>query len=199
MVSEPPTDNQGVRIMWPPPASDDSGAALEALADATITSSTTPLQPLPVAVVASPEPTVVDVLPAVPAQVIPPPFNPEPVNLGYDESRSAPLVADSDAKLQQLPQQTQQPPKPQQQQHQPSMNPGLVGIGSVAAASAALAAGSPAPKGAGSGIQSAPRRGKGVLSAQSAPGARIPVCNSCNNQIRYVKFLIKENKTHHIN
>ena len=185
MVSEPPTDNQGVRIMWPPPATDDSAADLEALplADAT---STTPLPPLPVAVVASPEPTVVDVAPTVPVQVIPPPlFNPEPVNLGcYDESRSAPLVADSGPKLQQLPQQMQQPPKPQQQQHQPSMNPGLVGIGSVAAASAALAAGSPAPKGAGSGIQSAPRRGKGVLSAQSAPGARIPVCNSCNNQIR---------------
>ncbi|XP_046456531.1 PDZ and LIM domain protein Zasp-like isoform X14 [Daphnia pulex] len=40
------------------------------------------------------------------------------------------------------------------------------------------------PKGAGSGIQSAPRRGKGVLNQQVAAGARVPVCASCKAQIR---------------
>ena len=174
--------------MWPPPASETSEADLEALPPApadtiTSTSPLPPVAPLPSAVVApSPEPTVLSVVDAAPAIAQP------VINLGYDESRSAPLVAaDSGPPKQQQQQQQAPPPKlqfQQQQQHQPSMNPGLVGIGSVAAASAALAAGTPSPKGAGSGIQSAPRRGKGVLSASSAPGARIPVCSACNNQIR---------------
>jgi hypothetical protein len=42
------------------------------------------------------------------------------------------------------------------------------------------------PKGAGSGIQSAPRRGKGVLNQQVTAGARVPVCASCKAQIRSV-------------
>ena len=86
----------------------------------------------------------------------------------------------------------------QQQQHHEPSNPGLAGFGSAAAvaASAAMAAQAPQqvlppqqqpqqpPKGAGSGIQSAPRRGKGILNQQVAAGARVPVCASCKAQIR---------------
>ncbi|XP_032783622.2 PDZ and LIM domain protein Zasp isoform X5 [Daphnia magna] len=82
----------------------------------------------------------------------------------------------------------------QQHQHEPS-NPGLAGFGSAAAVAASAAMAAQAqhqapqlapqpPKGAGSGIQSAPRRGKGVLNQQVAAGARVPVCSSCKAQIR---------------
>ncbi len=99
----------------------------------------------------------------------------------------------------------------QQQQHhhhEPS-NPGLAGFGSAAAVAASAAMAAQAqhqqqapppqlppqmpqqpPKGAGSGIQSAPRRGKGVLNQQVAAGARVPVCASCKAQIRSDSLLI---------
>lgn len=41
-----------------------------------------------------------------------------------------------------------------------------------------------APKGGATGSTSAPRRGRGVLNAAVTTGGRIPLCGSCNNQIR---------------
>ena len=71
----------------------------------------------------------------------------------------------------------------QMNQQQPS-NPGMTGFGSTLAAAAAAASSAQSPKGSASGVQSAPRRGKGVLNPQVAVGARVPVCSSCNMQIR---------------
>ncbi|KAI9558921.1 hypothetical protein GHT06_015710 [Daphnia sinensis] len=75
----------------------------------------------------------------------------------------------------------------------PAARPSGFGSAAAVAASAAMAAQAQhqapqlapqPPKGAGSGIQSAPRRGKGVLNPQVAAGARVPVCSSCKAQIR---------------
>uniref|UniRef100_A0A0P5ZF26 PDZ and LIM domain protein Zasp n=1 Tax=Daphnia magna TaxID=35525 RepID=A0A0P5ZF26_9CRUS len=75
----------------------------------------------------------------------------------------------------------------------PAARPSGFGSAAAVAASAAMAAQAQhqapqlapqPPKGAGSGIQSAPRRGKGVLNQQVAAGARVPVCSSCKAQIR---------------
>ena len=99
----------------------------------------------------------------------------------------------------------------QQQHHHEPSNPGLAGFGSAAAVAASAAMAAQAqhqqapppqlapqppqqpPKGTGSGIQSAPRRGKGVLNQQVAAGARVPVCASCKAQIRSVDLLVGEN------
>ncbi|XP_017960042.1 PDZ and LIM domain protein Zasp isoform X7 [Drosophila navojoa] len=103
---------------------------------------------------------------------------PAPVNQGYARpygASQAPAAAPkSPVPVSYPPQQQQQP---QQQQRPggnayatlPRSNVGQQGAGG---------------KGGAFGATSAPKRGRGILNKAAGPGVRIPLCNSCNVQIR---------------
>lgn len=162
-------------------------------------------------VVEPPPTTVADVPPLVPTPVVEVPVRlPSPIPSTLTGLKASPISVlgygggDDGSKPTDFGQMQQQ--QQQHHHHHEPSNPGLAGFGSAAAVAASAAMAAQAqhqqqqqqapppqlppqmpqqpPKGAGSGIQSAPRRGKGVLNQQVAAGARVPVCASCKAQIR---------------
>ncbi|XP_046645632.1 LIM domain-binding protein 3-like isoform X3 [Daphnia pulicaria] len=168
---------------------------------------------VPAELVVEPPTPVADVPPPlVPTPVVEVPVRmPSPIPSTLTGLKASPISVlgyggggDDGGKPTDFGQMLQQQQQQQHHHHHEPSNPGLAGFGSAAAVAASAAMAAQAqhqqqqalppqlppqmpqqpPKGAGSGIQSAPRRGKGVLNQQVAAGARVPVCASCKAQIR---------------
>ncbi|XP_032585852.1 PDZ and LIM domain protein Zasp isoform X14 [Drosophila mojavensis] len=100
---------------------------------------------------------------------------PAPVNQGYARPYGA---SQAPAAAPKSPVPVSYPPQQQQQQQRPGGN-----------AYATLPRSNVGQQGAGGkggafGATSAPKRGRGILNKAAGPGVRIPLCNSCNVQIR---------------